>query len=489
MCNMWSSKLKQKHTIICLFLVMMVGILSISNSQADIPTGSPTQINGEDWTIQIGTEGADPIKIIIDPDSKDAIILIKAFVNSNYNWSIMRVTSEGALVWSTELGSPHNIAYSGLCLSPNGEIIYTLTEGMFESTVSAPEPEIYLASFEADTGIYIDMYALENLGYELTTGTNPDMLFHPDNPDRLFIHYHSYNPVTYHKKIQLLDFDLVGKSPKWEYTFSIDIFSPKPGGMYYSQGNQYLYYIINYVTSDGHARAFLLKFDSGGTGVPIYDSISVGTDVDYYVKGFSGYGSQIVAVITSNDVNITENTYVQFFDSDLNIDYQYKLALNYIYNIYVIDAYLWDSGLKLSVLGTVKYSNVFPEENPPEDQGRLSFIANYKIDHINGYLKIINVHYHGITQFYERLEDTAFLQGFGYYLTGFTEFFSESENNNGFLAKYSMLATTTPLEPAGSTILEDIGPYITENWISLGAGGGVGILVGGLVIGLFRRKK
>jgi len=52
-----------------------------------------------------------------------------------------------------------------------------------------------------------------------------------------------------------------------------------------------------------------------------------------------------------------------------------------------------------------------------------------------------------------------------------------------------MLATTTPLEPAGSTILEDIGQYVTENWISLTAGGGVGILVGGLVMGLVRRKK
>ena len=123
---MRSSKLK--HTVICLFLVMMVGVLSITNSQADISLGSPTQINGEDWTIQIGTEGADPVKIIIDPDNKDAIVLVKAFVNSNYNWSIMRVTPEGALVWSIELGSPHDITYSGLCLSPDGDIIYTLTE-------------------------------------------------------------------------------------------------------------------------------------------------------------------------------------------------------------------------------------------------------------------------------------------------------------------------------------------------------------------------
>jgi len=79
MCTMQSSKLK--HAMIYIFLVMMEGILSITNSRADIPTGSPTQINAEDWTIQIGTEGAVPVKIIIDPDSKDAIILIKAFVN------------------------------------------------------------------------------------------------------------------------------------------------------------------------------------------------------------------------------------------------------------------------------------------------------------------------------------------------------------------------------------------------------------------------
>lgn len=487
---MRSSKLK--HTIICLILVMMVGILSIPNSQADIPTGSPTQINGEDWTIQIGTEGADPVKIIIDPVSKDAIILTSAFVNSNYNWSIMRVTSEGALVWCTELGSPHDITYSGLCLSPDGEIIYTLTEGMYVGAVAAPEPEIYLASFEADTGIYIDMYALENIGYELTSGTNPDMLFHPDNPDRLFIHYHSYRYDPYDKKIQVLDFDLVGKKPKWEYTFPIDVISPKPGGMYYSRGNQYLYCITNYGAKDiSRSRAYLWKVESGGSEIPSVEYISVGSDIDYYVTGFSGCGSQIVAVITSNEVNTTVSTYVQFFDGDLNIDYQYKIALNYIYNVYIIDAYLWDGGLKLSILGTAKYSNILPEELSAEDQGRLSFIANYKVDHVNGYLKIINVHYHGITQFYERLEDTAFLQGFGYYLSGFSEFLTDPSNicNNGFLAKYPMLATTTPIEPVGSTILEEIGQYITENWISLGVGGGVGVLVGGLVIGLIRRKK
>lgn len=487
---MWSSKLKLKHTIICLFLVMMVGILSIINSQAEIPTGEPIQINGEDWTIQIGNEGADPVKIIIDPDSKDAIILTTARVDSNFNWSIMRITSEGALVWSTELGSPFDIAYSGLILSPDGDIIYTLTEGMHVGAVSAPEPEVYLAAFEANTGIYIDKYALENLGYELTTGTNPDMLFHPDNPDRLFIHYHSYNPVTYDKKIQVLDFDLVGKGPKWDYTFPIDVHSPKPGGMYYSQGNQHLYCITNYITLDNsRTRAYIWKVDSGGPGLPIVEQISIGSDVNYFVKGFSGIGSQLVAVIASNEANVTESTYVQFFDTDLNIDYQYRLALNQIFNIYVIDAYLWDSGLKLSILGTVKYSSMFPEENPPEEQGRLSFIANYKVDHVNGYLKIINVHYHGISQYFVRVEDTAFLQGFGYYLTGFTEIFSESDDNNGFLAKYPMLATITPIEPAGSTVLEDIGQYITENWISLSVGGGVGILVGGLFIGLFRRKK
>ena len=488
MCTMRSSKLN--HTIICLFLVMMVGILSISNSQANIPLGSPTQINGEDWTVQIGTEGADPVKIIIDPDSKDAIILTTAWVNSNYNWSIMRVTSEGALVWCTELGSPFDIAYNGLCLSPDGDIVYTLTEGMYVGAVSAPEPEIYLASFEAITGIYIDKYALENLGYELTTGSNPDMLFHPDNPDRLFIHYRSYNPVTYDKKVQVLDFDLVGKSPKWEYTFPMNVHSPKPGGMYYSRGNQYLYCITNYITLDNsRTRAYLWKIESGGPQTYIREEISIGSDINYFVKGFSGIGSQIVAVIASNEANITESTYVQFFDADLNIDYQYRLALNYIYNVYIIDAYLWDSGLKLSILGTVKYSSLLPEELSAEDQGRLSFIANYKVDHVNGYLKLINVHYHGIIQYYVRVEDTAFLEGFGYYLTGFTEIFSESDDNDGFLAKYPMLATTTPIEPVGSTILEEIGQYITENWISLGAGGGAGVLIGGLVIGLFRRKK
>ena len=94
---------KLKHTIFCLFLVMMVGIFSITNSKADIPLGSPIQINAEDWTIQVGNEGAGPVKIIIDPDSNDAIILIKAFVNSNYNWSIMRISPEGTLVWCTEL--------------------------------------------------------------------------------------------------------------------------------------------------------------------------------------------------------------------------------------------------------------------------------------------------------------------------------------------------------------------------------------------------
>lgn len=468
----------------------MIGILSITNSKADIPLGTPTQINGEDWTIQIGTEGADPVKIIIDPDSKDAIILTTARVNSIYNWSIMRVSPEGALVWCTELGSPFDIAYNGLCLSPDGDIVYTLTEGMYVGAVSAPESEIYLASFAADTGLYIDMYALENLGYELTTGSNPDMLFHPDNPDRLFIHYRSYNPVTYDKKVQVLDFDLVGESPKWEYTFPMDVHSPKPGGMYYSQGNQYLYCITNYITLDNsRTRAYIWKVDSGGPGLPIVEQISIGSDVNYFVKGFSGYGSQMVAVITSNEANITESTYVQFFDTDLNIDYQYRLALNYIFNIYVIDAYLWDSGLKLSILGTVKYSNMLPEENPPEEQGALSFIANYKVDHVNGYLKIINVHYHGISQYFVRLEDTAFLQGFGYYLTGFTEVFSESDDNNGFLAKYPMLADITPIEPAGSTILDEIGPYLAENWSSLSIGGGIGLLVGGLVIGLVRRKK
>ena len=66
---------------------------------------------------------------------------------------------------------------------------------------------------------------------------------------------------------------------------------------------------------------------------------------------------------------------------------------------------------------------------------------------------------------------------------------SQTDDNNGFLAKYPMLATITPIEPLGSTALEDIGHYITENWISLGVGGGVGVLVGGLLIGLFRRKK
>ncbi|MHA1476102.1 MAG: hypothetical protein ACTSQ5_13065, partial [Promethearchaeota archaeon] len=337
---------KLKHTIFCLFLVMMVGIFSITNSKADIPLGSPIQINAEDWTIQVGNEGAGPVKIIIDPDSNDAIILIKAFVNSNYNWSIMRISPEGALVWCTELGSPHDIAYSGLCLSPDGDIVYTLTEGMVVGAVSAPEPEIYLASFEADTGIYIDMYALENLGNELITGTNPDMLFHPDNPNRLFIHYHSYNPLTYDKKVQVLDFDLVGKSPKWITTFIMNGRSPKAGGMYYS--NQYLYCITNYETPDnGHKRAYIWKVDSGGTELPIAEQISIGSDVDYYVTGFSGYGSQIVAVIRSNEVNVSVSTYVQFFDDDLTIDYQYMLALNNIYNVYVIDAYLWDSGLKL----------------------------------------------------------------------------------------------------------------------------------------------
>lgn len=486
---MRTTKLKRNKLFV--LLIMMIVTLTLANARADIPLGSPIQMNGEDWTIPINSEEdwTDPQMIIIDPESKDAFLLSTMRIDLSINWTIMRITSEGVLVWSTVLGKTSEISYNGLCLSPDGTFLYTLTEGVTGGVLNAPVPEIYLAMFEAGNGIYKDMFPLDNPGKRLQTSSNSDMLFHPDDPDRLWIHYPFFDPLVYDRSTQIIELEMTEKTVTWEYTYPSAVKDAHPKGMRYSQSSGFLYCITDYLDSGAsYDRGLIWKIGPTATGVRIAEDVAVGADINYFVKGFSGYGSQLVMVISSNQISTTQTTYVQFLEDDtLNLEHQYKLVPNYYSNVKIIDAYLFDSGLKLSILGTVKYLDMLPEyEAEPEP---LSYIANYQIDHTNGYLKLLNIHYHGLTQFYVRLKDTAFLEGFGYYLTGFTSIFTESDDTNGFLAKYSMLTETTPLEPYESKFLDKMGIYIQENWPSLTTGAGVGVITGGLLIGLIRRKK
>lgn len=491
---------KLKRSKLFVFFVMMIVTVSLTTARADIPLGPPIQVNDEDWTIRINNEddGADPRKIIIDPVSKDAIILATVHIGLYTNWSILRITSEGTLVWSTVLGSNSEISYAGLCLSPDGDVLYTLTEGISAESLMVMVPEIYLASFEADNGQYVTKFPLDNPGYELRTGANPDLLFHPDDPDRLFINYHYYNPVNYDRFAQVMEIDMSSETPTWYYEYPVNARDPIPGGIYYSPTTDHVYCTINYLDSgNSFYHGLLWKIEPTAYGLRIAVDAKIGTNTNYSTLAFTGLGSQVMMIIGGEDNFDYEQgeyipgqpSYVQFFDGNLNVIYQYRLAWNYFNNLGIKDAYLWDGGVKMSILGTVKYASVFPEW--PEDQdGHLAFIATYRIDHVNGYLKLINVHYHGLTQYYVRVEDTAFLEGFGYYLTGFTEIFSETKNEaNGFLAKYSMLAEKTPLEPVGSSIFEEIGEFFQNNWLTLSTGGGVGLVSGGLLVGLLRRKK